>query len=487
MRSITPAKILVSLLSVLTLLLIISAVFPASGVFQLGQMKLKFIPISRVIHPKTLAEKETVVQNILATIDTAAVIETDSLLNASSEQDSLELANRIAERLNFQVVQKLEFGEGGSAILAPFFEKLKSGSPVRILHYGDSQIEGDRMTGFLRQKLQTQFGGTGVGLVVPSDVYSTTGYVIRPSPEWKRYTGFSNIDPKVKHKKYGVMAAFSRFTDIVEDSSISNQPITEAWIEVGPSKAAYGNAQLFSHAKLMYGNCRDSVWLKVYIGSNEIHSSLLIDDKDYHVIDLPVNGPALLKYVFKGKDSPDIYAFSLEGTPGVLVDNIALRGASGTFFNNLNQDLQRRQFNDLSVDLFILQFGGNTVPYLQDEKQVTDYASWLKSQIRNLKKMVPGATVILIGPSDMSTKVGETFATYPLLPKVVTAMKNAAHDSDAAYWDMYAAMGGENSMVAWVEKNLAGNDYTHFSPQGSKYIIQMFYEALMQEYSSNTN
>jgi lysophospholipase L1-like esterase len=144
-------------------------------------------------------------------------------------------------------------------------------------------------------------------------------------------------------------------------------------------------------------------------------------------------------------------------------------------------------FDDLGADLFILQFGGNTVPYLDDEKDVADYGNWLESQMRNIKRMRPDADIILIGPADMSMKSGESFITYPLLPKVVEAMKKAAFDSGAAFWDMYSAMGGENSMSGWVEKKLAGDDYTHFYPDGAKYIIQMFYDALMDEYDEFSN
>ena len=36
---------------------------------------------------------------------------------------------------------------------------------IRIIHYGDSQIEGDRMSNYLRTVLQKKFGGYGVGLI----------------------------------------------------------------------------------------------------------------------------------------------------------------------------------------------------------------------------------------------------------------------------------------------------------------------------------
>ena len=33
------------------------------------------------------------------------------------------------------------------------------------MYYGDSQIEGDRITSYLRQTLRKEYGGTGPGLV----------------------------------------------------------------------------------------------------------------------------------------------------------------------------------------------------------------------------------------------------------------------------------------------------------------------------------
>lgn len=47
-------------------------------------------------------------------------------------------------------------------ILDPFFSKLlrsrQDGSPVKIVHYGDSQLEGDRISKYLRERLQKKFG-----------------------------------------------------------------------------------------------------------------------------------------------------------------------------------------------------------------------------------------------------------------------------------------------------------------------------------------
>jgi hypothetical protein len=65
----------------------------------------------------------------------------------------------------------------------------------------------------------------------------------------------------------------------------------------------------------------------------------------------------------------------------------------------------------------------------------------------------------------------------------VEQMKKATMESGSAFWNLYAGMGGQNSMPSWVEKGLAGNDYIHFSNQGAKIASQLFYDAFIAEYA----
>ena len=97
--------------------------------------------------------------------------------------------------------------------------------------------------------------------------------------------------------------------------------------------------------------------------------------------------------------------------------------------------------------------------------------------------MVPGAAIVLIGPSDMSRLNEGVFESYPLLPYTVERMRKMCAEQGVAFWDLFGAMGGLNSMPAWVAQGLAGKDYIHFSPRGASIASQHFYEALMTAYS----
>jgi lysophospholipase L1-like esterase len=84
----------------------------------------------------------------------------------------------------------------------------------------------------------------------------------------------------------------------------------------------------------------------------------------------------------------------------------------------------------------------------------------------------------------MSIKEGTNFVSYPLLEKVIEAMKTAAFNQGVAFWDMYKAMGGKNSMPAWVNAGLATTDYTHFTSKGAVVIANMLNNAIMYEYQN---
>jgi lysophospholipase L1-like esterase len=388
-------------------------------------------------------------------------------------------------------VQPLEFGDKGNVVLHSAFKKLSAlasnKSTMHIFHYGDSQIEGDRMTSYIRYRLQGKFGGNGPGMIPAYDAYNSMSFKQTRSENWKRYTAFADVSKEVKHKKYGSMVSLTRFTPYYEDSLINEKESVEAFIELSPSKNAYGNAKSYNRVRMYYGNCKSRVDLKVYNNGELIHEDTLNSDGNYHVFELGFKETPNLKFVFNAKMSPDIYSFALEGNYGVQVNNVAMRGSSGTFFGKVDQGLMQRMYNELNADLFIMQFGGNAMPWIESEKEADEVARFFKSQLLTIKKLRPDASIIVIGPSDMSTMVDGVMATYPILPYMVKKMRQASNEAGAAYWDVYAAMGGKNTMAYWVEQGWAVNDYTHFSPQGAKVVSEMFYEAFLLEYQKFIN
>ena len=179
----------------------------------------------------------------------------------------------------------------------------------------------------------------------------------------------------------------------------------------------------------------------------------------------------------------DIYGIMVDDGYGVNVDNIPLRGCSGTIFTQIKDTMLQRCYELADVGIILLQFGGNSVPALYNDASIQKFKEATSKQIRYIRSLYPKAAVVYIGPSDMSTrKGGGSLHTYPCLPGLITALKEAAHENGAAYWDLYAAMGGENSMIQWVKSGWAGPDYVHFTPKGAEIMGDIMAQSFDEVY-----
>jgi len=189
-----------------------------------------------------------------------------------------------------------------------------------------------------------------------------------------------------------------------------------------------------------------------------------------------------VKLEFQLPEGGRVYGISFDGASGIQLDNLAMRGSSGLEFSKIDRDLLSEMLYDLDPGLVLLQFGGNVVPYITNTKA---YQRMFLRELNVLKSLIPEVPVIVIGPADMSTRVDGRFITYPTVEPVRNALRDAALEAGYAFWDMYSAMGGKNSMPAFVmaDPPLATADYIHFTPRGANFMSAMFVKALLLEYS----
>ena len=451
--------------------------------FKIGDLSMLFISSDEVLTPKKEIKKD--ITNIVAKVDTTAILEPADPATKNGFVSDGKMGAPSGGDLSGESATVIQFADGGKQALHNFFAKLEkasSGKKVRILHYGDSQIEGDRMTAYIRQRLQSQFGGNGPGMIPAMNVYNTQTFKQSYSANFTRYTAFGGA--KLKSQRYGSMCSAARFTPEYDSTQMAGMTsIKEAFIEIEPSPSAYERARNYNNVKLYYTSCFKPCALKVYQNGTLLHEDSLVTDGRYHEFPLSFPGtPGKLKYVFSSAVSPTIIGFSLEGDYGVQVDNIGMRGSSGTFFGKIDQITASKMYADLNVEMVIMQFGGNSVPYLDDSSGVRNYVRNFKGQLLTLKRLRPSAAIMVIGPSDMSTRNSAGFVTYKMLPVLVNEMRKAAKEVGACYWDLYNAMGGFNSMPSWVDQGLAGKDYIHFTPKGASIASQLFFDALAAEY-----
>ncbi|TRZ43214.1 lipase [Robertkochia solimangrovi] len=385
-------------------------------------------------------------------------------------------------RIDTARVQKISWPTDNPDFRDELKEKLQS-SGCRIIHYGDSQLEGDRITAYVRNRLQGLYGGEGPGFVPIKQAYDQVKAEVSHSENWLRYAAFDPTQERFEHKKYGVYTSVSRFTPhyyISPDSlNLDTIPVTVADITIGVSKKSYSRLRKFTRVGLHYGNAITPVSIKVYNDDVLVKEGNLIADGNYHnyKIDLETP-PTALRIELEAQVSPDFYGLTLDGKKGLSMDNVAMRGASGTVFTKLDSKNFQQMTGELKPDIFIFQYGGNSVPYLKDSTSIDNYSKYIYSNLRWVRKKAQNASFIFIGPSDMSTLENGRYITYRHLPYLNEKLKEVCLQNNVAYWSMFDAMGGANSMQHWVDQKLAGSDYTHFSPSGTKVISELFFTAL---------
>jgi len=475
-----PLRIFIFFLAVLLLLLLVSLLFPKQGIGIGGDLRLSFMSPSELVHEdssSTAADVELLLAASTVTDDPESDPESDLFPERSEEIETFETlvipANVVSLK---QDVYRIQFAEGNLSVLHPFFRNLDqialgNKRHGRIIHLGDSQIENDRMTALIRYRMQRNFGGTGTGLVQAIPLYSgSLSYQQEESGAWLRYTYFGRRDSTITHKSYGIMGAFASVPIPVEDT----WPMLYYRFNTSRRSGQVQRIRVFIHSYVSGAAVAFQV-------NDEISDTLRGFPDGYSVVDFShLEEIKEVRIKFNLPEGGRIYGISFESEGGMQVDNIAMRGGSGLIFTSMSRASQEAMFDQLSPGLILLQYGGNVVPYMSS----TYYRRAFKRQLLFFKEVCPGTPVIVIGPSDMAIRENGHFVTYPGLEGIRNALRDAALESGFGFWDLYDAMGGQNSMASFVHSDppLASSDYVHFTNLGINLVAEMFYNALMLEY-----
>jgi len=345
-------------------------------------------------------------------------------------------------------------------LFAQFEHAQEEGKIYRVMHYGDSQIEMDRISSVLRQKLQELFGGSGPNMI-PAIQNVATISVSQRASGLRRYIVYGDSTTRrAPHNRYGVMMQFGQVSG---EGSVS-------FVKTSHSQAFDLSKQISSVSVLLGHNsqgftatlrCDTLVMEPKVLEANDSVSLLTWT--------LPVS---VKRGVISFRGSAEIYALLLDGEAGVALDNVALRGCSGTIFTRINETTLRQSFELLDTRLIILQFGGNRMPGIAGSKNIASYMKELKRQIDYMKSVAPEATFLFIGPADMGKSYNGKMGTWRGLPELNDSLREMALRNNVAYWDMFHVMGGESSMAHWVKHTppLAGPDYVHFTFRGAQEI-----------------
>jgi hypothetical protein len=398
---------------------------------------------------------------------------------AAAAPDSTEAAADADTKTQAPTVPNLG---GLDSFLAALRQTKADGSPVRIAYFGDSMIEGDLITGDLRNSLQTEFGGAGVGYVPINSITADFRGTIRQtfSDDWQEYNLMTPKPPA--EYPLGISGHVFLPRTLPRADSTASTTGRASWVEYqggGPFAAV----RRFEQARLFYGPgaTRD----EVFVTTNKHEVAHALDGAGaVNAMLLKPGVPArTMRLAFATHRPRSVYGVSFESPRGVVLDNFSFRGNSGLSLTKIPFKQLAAFGKVLDYRLIILHYGVNVA-----SASYTSYKWYERGMTRVVDRMqraFPNASILIVGMSDKSSRIDGEFQTDPSVPRLLAAQRSLAERNHAAFWNLYEAMGGENSMVSWVEESpaLANKDYTHVNFRGAHKIAGLLFDYLMQQYA----
>lgn len=356
--------------------------------------------------------------------------------------------------------------------LDPFYRALERtisrepGAITRIVHFGDSIITSDFVSGTLRRKLQARFGDAGHGFMLlanPWPAYFHNDVSRFASAGWSvsRIVG-----PRAADGLYGLGGV-----------TFTAPP---------GSRARAGTAKDGKYGRSV------ARFVLAYLerpGGGKLR--LLVDGAEREVLD--TSGPAP-KVAYRELLVPDgeheLEVVTIAGStrafgvvmeregPGVVLDAIGVQGARVRFLDEQDDAHWAEQLRWRRPALLVYQFGANesgdgfVYP-------MADYNRTLQNVLRQGREAVPDAGCLVIGAMDRVEKRGESLTTLPVIPALVEEQRHGAAAVGCAFFDTYTAMGGSGSMATWVGRGLGQADLTHPTGAGSEVLASWIERALL--------
>ena len=492
----TPVKVLLSIISLFLVLGVMALAYPEDGI-HVGDTTLRYPKLSQVFE-----KAETTTDSAGNTVKVEQVDPEDAIRQMMEETKAKQFA-AYSDSLKYY---EDFFREGRTRFDLPnndltwfdrFFTSLqnaqKDSSVVHVIHYGDSQLEEDRISSTIREDLQTEFGGNGPGMLpavmhIPSQSTSQWN-----NGDLQRYIIFGPKEEHATHNRYGPLAQVGE----LNGSAVIGVKKREGRKDMVPHVGGYSTIKVLASNKgslklrLTYEhevteqvgtNADGSPKLKIK-NKKETAAAPAVEKftkLNVYTWKLP-DTTSNIKLYLSGRT--EIYAISVDGSYGVAVDNVAMRGSSGTVFHKIDSQLLAESYKAMNAKLIIMEYGGNMVPSMTP-KNLDWSKKLITRQIQSVKKANPDADILFIGPADMAKQINGRWQTYPGLGITIKMLREVALENGLAYWDMHRVMGGENAMIKWVKKSppLGFTDHVHFTRRGASYMGDLFCSSLHMYY-----
>lgn len=358
----------------------------------------------------------------------------------------------------------IEDSQIGRGALAYFYGQLARratlGRPVRIAVLGDSFIEGDIFTDALRQALQSRYGGGGVGwMPLSSEVAGFRVSVKHEFGKWQDVSILNKASAPVPMTGHYYTSSGSgswvRYTLPHKDSSYEQATLYySAASVVNASVRTEQDTLALALEPTNVGSIADKKLITA--SRNRLHFSL--------------NGAT---------DGLRLYGIALESLDGISVDNMSLRGNSGTILRGLNEEVGKAFAAARPYDLIILQYGLNVVSAKQSN--YSHYGAQMDKVVAKLRSFYPESSILIFSVSDRGQRTAAGIQTLKTIPVLHAEQRALAQRHGLAFWSLTTAMQRLGGAEQMTNKGQMAKDYTHLSHKGGREVAKLFVKALELE------
>ncbi len=352
-------------------------------------------------------------------------------------------------------------------------ERQKGDAVTRILHYGDSILTSDKLSGIARRFLQHRFGDGGHGFVLLGKPW-----------EW-----YHHLD--VKHGAKGDWRPRPLTSDPVADGMFGLGGVAfetrsndaRAWAGTVPRGPVGTRVASFDVSYLAQprGGSFDLIL------NGQLIKTIDTDAATKHTAHHRVRvspGPAKLVLRTHGNGRMRVFGAVLEsGEPGVVYDSLAINGARASNLNRFDPHHWTSELRHRRANLVVLMFGANEGhnKYLP----LDDYRREFTAVLQTIRQGAPESACLIVGPLDQAKRQRDgRLASRQMPHKLSKLQRDVSLNQGCAFFNTLEAMGGQNSMARWRRTGLGGGDLIHPTPQGARRIGTWLADALIAGYEN---
>lgn len=359
-----------------------------------------------------------------------------------------------------------------SSAIESFYTKVGQTSvrKLKVLQIGDSHIQADLCSGYVRERLQEILGYGGRGLVFPYRVAGTSAAYDYFSSYHGSWESCKSIQRDAKFDM-GIIGA----TAFTKDSAAS-------------FRLAFRDGFVRSEFNVLKIYCKQDtgsfdVKIKVGSGNNPIYVDCndTNNKRPYIQIQLPQGSDTIEVSMVKTEKNQsffECYGMLIESSEnsGVLYNTSGINGAG--YVSLLRQKLFPAQLAELNPDLVVIDMGAND--FFAGAFNQAAMKQNLEHIIDIIRASAPHANILISSAQDIYFRRKIDVAGCN---DFIEMIKTVAKERNCAYYDYYHVSGGRYSMNNWYKSGLARNDKVHLSAAGYYIRGELFLNALLNSYN----